>query len=230
MTESGGDTKPFRSAGSPAPAAAAPASSPPPPNPGKPRPGKRGRRCRCCLLCVAVGVAALGVLALVLALTLFRVRDPVTEIVSTRVSGIAPRVSLPAASIQLNVTLDLLVRVYNPNRAAFAHGVGRSALSYRGAAVGDAAVEPGRIPSHGTGLVRLTLTVEADRFAAQLGNLLGDVLAGQIPLDSETVIPGRVTILGFIKRHAVARSECHVDVGIPDLAVRSQNCTNKTQL
>jgi hypothetical protein len=57
-------------------------------------------------------LAALDITLLVLFLTVLRV-------VSTQLSGIAPRLAFPAVSLQLNVTLLLVVPVHNPNPASF---------------------------------------------------------------------------------------------------------------
>ncbi|KAG1365598.1 hypothetical protein COCNU_12G005980 [Cocos nucifera] len=179
-----------------------------------------------CLLLLLV----LGVVALVLYLTLFKPRDPTMKLVSARVEGVFPRLSLPAVRIELNVTLELEVLVHNPNRAAFDYAEGHTVLYYHGAQVGDADLEPGRVPPRGDGHVQVRFTVEADRFATKFLSLIADVAAGEVPFDSSTEIPGRVTILGFIKRHVVAESECHIGIGVPKLRVKSQECSYKTEL
>ncbi|XP_008788146.2 uncharacterized protein LOC103705995 [Phoenix dactylifera] len=193
---------------------------------------RRRRRRRCLILggaCLLL-LVVLGVVALVLYLTLLKARDPTIKLVAARVEGVSPRVTLPAFHIELNVTLELMVLVHNPNRAAFDHAEGDTALLYRGALVGDAVVEPGRIPPRGDAYVQLNLRVEADRLAAKLLSLVADVAAGEVAFDTSTRIPGRVTILAFIKRHAVASSECHVTFGVPDLKVRNQECRYETSL
>ncbi|KAJ3680976.1 hypothetical protein LUZ60_015465 [Juncus effusus] len=197
-----------------------------------PTPKPKTRR-RCCLytcLSLLFLLILLIIIVVILIFTVFKVRDPTISLTSTRLSGIAPRVTLPAFSIDLNITLDIIVTVKNPNRASFTHGTGQTNLLYRGTQVGQAVIEPGRIPDHGSGPVRLTLTLEADQFADKLGNLITDVLNGSISFDSNTTIPGRVTILGFIKHHAVAKSTCHVEIGVPDMKVKSQDCDSKTTL
>ncbi|KAJ6841793.1 uncharacterized protein M6B38_305355 [Iris pallida] len=190
------------------------------------------RRSRCLVPCVAclLVVVALAVTAVVLALVLFKPRDPRTQLVSATVSGVSPRVSFPAISVDLNVTLDLDLLVTNPNRASFDHAPAKTVLYYRGAQVGDADVAPGRIPSHGSETMHARLTVEAGKLSSEAMSLLSDVIAGSVGFDASTRVPGRVTFLGFIKHHAVATSECHVEVGFPDLKVRSQQCTQKTKL
>ncbi|CAL9083706.1 unnamed protein product [Musa textilis] len=191
---------------------------------------RRRRRKLCCLLCLLI-LALLVLAAVVLALTVFRVRDPTMELVSTTVSGVSPNISLSALSVELNITLDLVVRVRNHNYAAFAHASdGHTLLLYRGAQVGEARVEPGRIPARGTELLRLALEVEVDQLAADLASLLADAASGAVAFDAKTRMPGRVTLLGFIKHHAVATSDCRMVIGVPDLSVRSQECAMKTRL
>jgi Late embryogenesis abundant protein len=188
------------------------------------------RRCLCACLGCGLVILLLAILLLILALTLFRVRDPSISLTSTRLAGVAPRVTLPALSLQLNITLDIIASVHNPNRASFTYQSGQTNLTYRGTQVGQATIEPGRIPNHGSGPVRLSLTVDAVQFSDNLGTLIGDVLNGTIAFDTSTMIPGRVAILGFIKHHAVARSTCHVEIGVPSMNVKSQECNSETSL
>lgn len=191
---------------------------------------RRRRQCLPAVVVCLLLVLVLAAIALILAFTVFRVRDPTTQLVSARVSGISPRVDIPALRVQINVTVNLVILVHNPNRAAFAHALGQTQLYYRGVQVGFADVEPGRISARGSEDVRVAMTVEADQFASALASLVADVMAGQVGLDASTRIPGRVNFLRVFKHHAVAVSECHVVVGFPDLRVRSQECTQKTKL
>ncbi|KAF8707011.1 hypothetical protein HU200_030538 [Digitaria exilis] len=192
----------------------------------------RRRRCLCvCLLVTLAVLLALAITLLVLFLTVLKVRDPTTRLVSTRLAGVAPRLSFPAMSVQLNVTLLLTVGVHNPNPASFDYDAGgHSDLTYRGAHVGDAQIDPGRIPSKGDGEVKLALTLQADRFADDLMQLLADVEAGSIAMEASTRIPGRVTVLGIFKRHAVAYSDCSFVFGVAEMGVRSQQCHDRTKL
>ncbi|XP_010922821.1 uncharacterized protein [Elaeis guineensis] len=193
------------------------------------RRSRRRRRllfCGGCLLLLIV----LGVVVLVLYLTLIKPRNLTTKLVSTRVAGVSPRITLPAVRIEINLTLDLDVLVHNPNRAAFDYREGHTILRYRGTQVGDADVAPGRVPQRGDGHLLLTLRVEGDRIAADLGSLIADLAAGELAFDSSTRIPGRLIFLGFIKHHAVVESECRVVIGIPNLKVKSQECSHVTKL
>ncbi|XP_062203346.1 uncharacterized protein LOC133905543 [Phragmites australis] len=199
----------------------------------KPPPTRNPRnRCLCvCLLVTLAVLLALAVTLLVLFLTVLRVRDPTTRLVSTRLAGVAPRLTFPAFSLQLNITLLLTVAVHNPNPASFSYpSGGHTDLTYRGSKVGEAEIDPGRIPSKGDGEVRLALTVQADRLAADVSQLVADVESGSLPMEASTRIPGRVTIFGLFKRHAVAYSDCSFVFGVAEMAVRSQECHDRTKL
>ncbi|CAN6323476.1 unnamed protein product [Urochloa humidicola] len=79
---------------------------------------RRRRRCRrCCFACLAAAVLV-GATVLALSLTVFRVRDPTTRLVSSRVIGFAPG---PGPDFQFNLTMLLTVGVHNPNRASFSY-------------------------------------------------------------------------------------------------------------
>lgn len=177
------------------------------------------------LLVVAAGVITL--------LVVLRPRDPVTELVSVKATGVLPGVvTLPAVSVQLNLTFDLVVRVRNPNPVAFRHGPATTSLYYRGAAVAYVEVPAGTMPSRGSALLEMNMTVQADRVVAAAGiaGLIADVLDGEMEFEARNEIPGTVVFLRFIKRHIVARAVCRVVVGVADAKVRRQECDFKAKL
>ncbi|KAL6653474.1 hypothetical protein ACP70R_009052 [Stipagrostis hirtigluma subsp. patula] len=63
----------------------------------------------------------------------------------------------------------------------------------------------------------LRLHVRAERLAAHFAQLVADVERGSVPMEASTIVPGRVTILGVFKRHAVAYSECKFVFGVAEL-------------
>ncbi|CAL4942865.1 unnamed protein product [Urochloa decumbens] len=188
----------------------------------------RRRLCRrCCCACLLVALI-LGVTVLALSLTVFRVRDPTTRLVSSRVISFALG---PGPGFQFNLTMLLTVGVHNPNRASFSYASGSAELWYRGVTVGVAGIDPGRIPSRGDGTMELVMTVLSGSFGAELPQLIKDMQAGAVPLDASARVPGKVGLLGgAIKLRAVAYSDCHVIFGVPEMKVRSQVCWDHTKL
>ncbi|KAM0830188.1 hypothetical protein ACQ4PT_066375 [Festuca glaucescens] len=194
----------------------------------------RHRRRRRCLLGTLAALLALAVVLLVLFLTVLRVRDPTIRLVSTELTGVAPRFALlPVPSLRINVTLFLTVSVHNPNPASFAYGEGGHAdLSYRGAHVGDAEIGPGAVPSRGDAEARLALTLQADRFlaAGDARQLAEDMEGGLLPLDAATRVPGTVVLFGLFRRRAVAYSECRLVFAVAEMRVQSHECSGGTKL
>ncbi|XP_078435365.1 uncharacterized protein LOC144706335 isoform X1 [Wolffia australiana] len=192
---------------------------------------RRRRLCWACGACLAV-IVILGVVALVLGLVVFRVRQPTTTLVSATPGGIAPRFSLAPFKLELNLTVDIDLLVYNPNRASFAYAGGATALTYRGIDVGQGDVLPGRVPARGSTHLLTRVTVDAAKFLEGPG-LLGELAAGRLSLNASTVVPGRVTLLGFVHRHAVTYSDCEFVFGVSLLAppvILQQNCRQRTRV
>ncbi|KAJ8898874.1 hypothetical protein K2173_008183 [Erythroxylum novogranatense] len=121
---------------------------------------KRRRRC----VIVGGGILLLlllfFIIMLILALTVFKPKQPSTKLLSATVEGVSPRISFPVVSVQLNITLNLTVEVHNPNKASFKHGVGKSFVYYRGIQMGEAELSPGLIPSSGSEILGCRLTVQ----------------------------------------------------------------------
>lgn len=196
-----------------------------------PRPKRRrGRRCLLVIGAVLLLLIVLLVVGLVLALTVFKTKDPTTRLVSATLDGVASTLSFPAIQLHLNLTLDLNLLVHNPNHASFKHGQGMSILYYKGNQVGETDIYAGLIPAKGSATLLCRLTLQVDRLASKITSLIEDVMDGQLSLESSTRIPGRVSFLGFIKKHVVALSECQFTFGVPDMKIRTQTCKSRTKL
>ncbi|KAI4978002.1 hypothetical protein ZWY2020_014556 [Hordeum vulgare] len=187
---------------------------------------RRRRRRRCCICAlVTLGVLLLlGVTLLALFLTVLRVRDPSTRLLSARVVGPAPSLAQP------NFTVLLAAAMHNPNYVSFSYASGTAGLWYRGIHVGDAQVGPGRIPGRGDETVQLELTVLTADFTKDMAQLIKDIEAGALPLDASARIPGKVAVFGVFKLNVVAYSDCHVVVGFPDMDIRGQECHDHAKL
>ncbi|KAL5550348.1 hypothetical protein UlMin_000524 [Ulmus minor] len=191
---------------------------------------KRKRLCIFAIGAVLVLLLILFIIALILSLTVFKAKEPRTELLSATVDGVSPRVSFPAIRIELNITLDLKILVHNRNRASFKHGAGKSLLLYLGNQVGEAELYPGFIPARGSATLPCRLTIQVDELGSNVAGLISDVLDGELVLETKTRMPGRITFLGFIKKHAVAVSECQLTISITQMEVKSQVCKSKAKI
>ncbi|KDP21826.1 hypothetical protein JCGZ_00613 [Jatropha curcas] len=158
-----------------------------------------------------------------------RRRCIIIQLVSATLDGISPRLSFPVVNLQLNITLNLNLLLYNPNYASFKHGRGKSILYYNDSQVGEADIEPGYIPSRGSVTFPCRLTVQVDEIASNLASVIRDLLDGEIVMESRTRIPGRATLLGF-KRHVVAISRCKFTINVSDMKIENQECKTETKL
>ncbi|RYR14941.1 hypothetical protein Ahy_B04g071666 [Arachis hypogaea] len=183
---------------------------------------KKRRNCAIAMVVIISFFILLAIIFVILALTLLKTKDPKTEIVSATLQGISPKLTFPAINIQLNITLDLKIRVENKNHASFKHGEGKSVLFYKGIEVGETEIFSGLIPSMGSEILPCRLTLEADKVASNITGFLGDLMGGEITMKTFTQIPGRVTFLGFIKKHIVAKSSCQFIIGVPDFKIKNQ--------
>ncbi|KAK1311962.1 hypothetical protein QJS10_CPA07g01372 [Acorus calamus] len=198
--------------------------SPPPPPP----PLHHHHHLPCILISLTLLLLLLSI-SLTLAFTIYRVRDPKTQVISARVTGAVPRVTLPSVHVELNITIHVDLLMHNPNRFSLHHDPGETLMYYRGVQVGEADVAAGRIPAGGSEGVRSRLTVEAERFAAPagggLGRLVMDVMEGEMVVTTATRIGGEVRLLlGLVRRRVVAVSDCTVVVGVVEMRVRRLEC------
>ncbi|KAH7554633.1 hypothetical protein JRO89_XS12G0250900 [Xanthoceras sorbifolium] len=188
---------------------------------------------RCCLIAVGavlVLVFLLSIIFLILALTVFKPKQPRTQIQSAKVDGFAPRLSFPNIDFQLNITLDLQILVENRNHASFKHGAGKSFLFYQGNQVGETDIYPGLVRAMGSTTLPCRLTLEVDKLADNLNRLIRDVIGGKLVMETRTKIPGSVNFLKIFKKHIEATSDCRFTIGFPDMKVQNQECKNKAKL
>ncbi|XP_059428180.1 uncharacterized protein LOC132161969 [Corylus avellana] len=172
----------------------------------------------------------LFIIALILALTVFKSKPPRVQLLSAAVEGVAPRISFPVIQVEFNLTLDIKFLVENRNYASFKHGQGKSLLLYQGNQVGEADIYAGLIPARGTATLPCRLTVEVDELASNLTGLINDVVGGNLVMETQTRIPGRINFLGIFKRHAVAVSACQLTISVPNMSISRQTCKQKTRL
>ncbi|KAL5058379.1 hypothetical protein RYX36_029983 [Vicia faba] len=193
-------------------------------------PPKKGTHtCITCFCIVLLLLLILVTVSVVLALTIFKPKQPKTTISSATLQSISPRLTLPI-DIQINVTLDIKILVENRNRASFKHEDGTSLLMYKGVEVGDTDIFPGLIPARSSTILPSRLVLQADKLASNMTGFVEDLHGGQLSLQTVTRIPGKITFLGFIKKHIVAVSNCQFVFGVPDMEIKSQICKNKAKL
>lgn len=192
---------------------------------------KQRRRCQVVLAIILLLLITVILVGFILGVTVFKVREPRTQVVSASLEGVAPRVSFPVIKIELNITLNLTLLIQNRNHVSFKSDQGEGVLLFQAKPVGEAHLHPSLIRARATSTLLCLLTVEVDRFAdSGLTSLISNIAAGELLLQTKTRIPGRVTFLGIFHKHIVSTSDCQIVIGFPDLNIKSQDCKQHNKL
>lgn len=189
------------------------------------------RRCRICAFVSIAALLVVTVAVVVLAVTTLNSRATSATLEGLRLVSL----SLSPSGPSLNATFDADLAVRNPSAlAAFAHDAGgRAEVYYRGALAADADLPAGRVAAGGAEVLTVRLTVLADRLAARAPELYGDLVAGDggVPLAVRTVVPGRVTVLGVLRRRVVVTTVCDVVIRVRSSgAAETSSCRYRTKL
>ncbi|KAF0905314.1 hypothetical protein E2562_003911 [Oryza meyeriana var. granulata] len=179
----------------------------------------------CCALIAAVLLLAAALVAL--CLVVLRPRPPrvVAAAVDTRLSAF--RVLPP----ELNLTLAVHVTVHNPSLAPLRYGEVVTAVTYHGAAVGQAAAPAGRVPARSTRTVGVPVGVDAARIIVDSHYVVDAVATGTLPFETATAVAGKAAaaLLRPFKVSADLMVECSVTV-YPFKRQSSSRCTTSLRV
>ncbi|KAJ4958229.1 hypothetical protein NE237_025340 [Protea cynaroides] len=189
---------------------------------------RHSRATRCILIFLLILFLFLTII-LILVFTIFKPKNPTTQVVSVTLEGISPRVLLPQFKVDLNITLDLQIMVHNPNYASFKHDTGAAFLYYNGTQVVVVDISPGIVPATGSEIIASRLTLVTNRFISKNSALIKDVMVEEFELETKLNIPGVVKFLGIFQKHVVNLSDCRIVVGVSNLKVQSRKCNNEIQ-
>lgn len=124
--------------------------------------------------------------------------------------------------VYLNISLDVVLRIKNPNFVGIYYDYLKVEICYRGSYLGDAKLRGGHILARRTELVPAVLNLEAREILENAAELLADIACGEVPLTTHIKIIGDVDLQAF---------RPHIDVGdynleiIPSLdSVCCQDC------
>lgn len=192
------------------------------------KPPMRRRRCLMFGLCCFSLLIIIAIVIIILAFTVFKKKDPTITINDITITGVSPDIDLPSLSIDFNITFSVNSTVYNPNMASFKHYPGTVDILYRETDIGYVDLEEGTIPERGSEEVMSNVTLTLDSFGQVnlTSYLIRDLFDGEVKFDTTARIPGKVTILGFIKVNIVAKSVCHIVVAIPEFDITRQECSS----
>uniref|UniRef100_A0A0D9WIV7 Late embryogenesis abundant protein LEA-2 subgroup domain-containing protein n=1 Tax=Leersia perrieri TaxID=77586 RepID=A0A0D9WIV7_9ORYZ len=181
----------------------------------------RKRRCAlCCCGCCVTTLVVVGIIALVLALTVFRVKDPRINMNGIWVTAIStgPGSGSTTSTVQAtNATLVADVSVKNPNIASLRFSRSATNVYYRGQTISVAYVPAGKVGADRTVRMNITLDLLADRLTSVL-NGTGLLLGQEYDLTTYTEMNTRVKVFGIIKKSLEVRMNCSVVLEVGGIA------------
>ncbi|KAL0910511.1 hypothetical protein M5K25_021501 [Dendrobium thyrsiflorum] len=164
---------------------------------------------------LAATVLLAGLVILILAFTLFKIKDPQLIMNSLHIDrllvpGLVPSLTNP---FSLNATLTADISIKNPNAASFRFRNSTTDFYYGGEIVGVAYAPEGRVRARRTLRMNVTVDVLADRVVMET-NATGVVLGeGRVNITSFTDVFGRVDLLGVYKRNLDILLNCSFTIG-----------------
>ncbi|KAG0484958.1 hypothetical protein HPP92_009037 [Vanilla planifolia] len=118
----------------------------------------------CCCGCCGATVLLLGVTILVLALTVFKVKDPEVTMNNLHLDRLfVPGIGTPENPISVNATLTADISIKNPNVASFRFRNSTTEFFYEGVTVGAAYAPDGYVKARRTARMNVTVDVMTDR-------------------------------------------------------------------
>ncbi|CAA7015922.1 unnamed protein product [Microthlaspi erraticum] len=160
---------------------------------------------------------------LILSQTVFKPKYPILQTLSSTVDGVSTHVS-PPLDVQLNFTLTLQMLVKNPNVADFAYKTVENSVFYRDRLVGNLTLPSSSLPAKGSVILLCPLVLQIDKFVADLGDVIQDILQRKIVIETKANMPGIITVLGIFKVHVKTVSHCKLELSFPTMAIERQVC------
>lgn len=189
----------------------------------------RKRLVRKCCSCAAAVLLVAAALILILAFTVFKVKNPVITLNGVNIEKLefVNGTSMPKPGSNMTLRADISVK--NLNYASMEYGNTSSSLLYHGTVVGEARGPPGTTRARRTARMNITVDIMTDRIVSQ-PSLSGDMSKGMLTINSYTRVEGKVKFLKVIEKHLVVKMNCSVSLNVSSRQIQHQECQRRVQL
>jgi hypothetical protein len=126
-------------------------------------------------------------------------------------------------SVYLNVSLDVLVEIANPNHAGLVYDNVTVRIEYRGDEIGQVQSEGSRIMARSTANHTATVELEGNEIIGNAKQLIADYASGKMPLRTYTSVDGNLQ-LWFVKPLLKVTVACDLVVNPMNKTILSQEC------
>ncbi|KAG8067936.1 hypothetical protein GUJ93_ZPchr0005g14575 [Zizania palustris] len=190
---------------------------------------RRRRRVLCCCGCCVTTLVIVVLVLVVLALTVFRVKDPRITMNGVWLTALrtGPDGGGGAASaVATNATLTADVSVKNPNIVAVRFSRSETDVYYEGQTISVAYVPAGEVGADRTVRMNVTLDLLGDRLM-QVLNGSGLILGQEYDLRTHTEMNATVKVLGIYKKDIELRMNCTVILEVGGVADAASGVQSK---
>ncbi|KAG0487500.1 hypothetical protein HPP92_009595 [Vanilla planifolia] len=190
----------------------------------------RKRVCnRCCAFwccgCCSATVIILGVTILVLALTVFQIKDPTVTMNGLHVDHLfVPGIGSFDNPVSVNATLTADISVKNPNVASLRFQNSTTDFYYNGSTVGVAYAPEGYVRRYRTARMNVTVDVLTDRVVLETNGTASAIIDGGLNMSSYTDIAGRVNVLGIYKQNLDIQLNCTFILDVLESTITNRVC------
>ncbi|XP_010688185.2 uncharacterized protein LOC104902184 [Beta vulgaris subsp. vulgaris] len=146
--------------------------------------------------------------------------DPHLQLVRVKLNHVRVNSS---PHLSLDLSLSLLVKVFNPDLFSLNFDSLAVTIAYRGRELGFVESNGGRVKARGSSYVNATVVVDGFEVLHDFFYLVEDVAAGKVPFDTVSLIRGEIGLF-FVKIPIQAKVSCEVDVNPKDQTIVHQNC------
>ncbi|XP_059316826.1 uncharacterized protein LOC132067570 [Lycium ferocissimum] len=168
------------------------------------------------------------IVILILALTVFKVKEPKIWINSIKFEGLSALASSSNPQTNVNITVTADISIKNPNAVSFKFKAATATLIYSDREIADALVPPGSARARRTFRMIIKVTVMAEKLMG-IPRLTSDLLKGELPISMSTNINGKVN-LGLFKKSVRIRMNCNMVVDLQSQEVKNMDCERKVSL
>ncbi|XP_015084618.1 uncharacterized protein LOC107028077 [Solanum pennellii] len=188
----------------------------------------RRRRCIKCCGCCGITTIIIGIIILILALTVFKVKDPAIRMNSIRFEGLSSLTSSSNLQTNMNITVSADISIKNPNAVSFKFNPATASLVYSDRIIAEAMLPRGSARARRTFSMNVIIMVMVEKLIV-IPRLTSDLIAGELPVSMSTNINGKVN-LGVFKKSVDIRMNCDMVVGLQRQDVKDINCERKVSL
>ncbi|KAF3653958.1 hypothetical protein FXO38_15387 [Capsicum annuum] len=190
---------------------------------------RRRRRCVKCFACCGVTTVIVGIVILILALTVFKAKDPKIRMNSIRFEGLSFLTRSSNLQPNLNITVVADISIKNPNSVSFKFRAATAGVSYSDRVIAEALIPRGSARARRTLRMDVSVTVMTEKLVG-IPRLTNDLIAMELPISMSTNINGRVN-LGLFKKSVGVRMNCNMVIDLQRQQVKgNMDCDRKVSM